>query len=97
MSYDKTKDPFGPSPLDQGSQGLCTLSQAITPNDTIDLAPYVRIVGVVAGNVAILPARNADNDSFVVPIAVGQVLPWLVRRVLATGTSATVRTAEKFI
>lgn len=72
-------------------------SAAVTPNDTADLpgGPVKAIVLLTEGNVSYLPPDNADNDpvSFA-GMPAGFIPPHVVRRVLATGTTATIRTVE---
>jgi hypothetical protein len=66
-------------------------SVAVTPSDTVDFASYPRsVVVAVAGTVSALPLKNADA-SFVAfgSLAIGTVLPFRVRRINATNTSAT--------
>lgn len=66
------------------------IGRAITPDDTNDIVPYPRSVYVgVAGNVRFLPAKNVDGAYLTLPFAAGAIIPWKVRRVYATGTTAT--------
>lgn len=72
-------------------------SLAITPDDHNDLpgGPVKAIVLVSDGTVALLPPDNDDADPVVFGWqSVGFTPPFVVRRVLATGTTATVRTVE---
>lgn len=89
MPYDKTKDPYAshqPTPLGLGKRGV-----PITPDNSTDLVEYAFCMVVAAGNVVYIPALNADSaeDVTVTDAGVGMVLPHLVRRVKATGTTAT--------
>ena len=72
-------------------------SVAVTPNNSADLpgGAVKAIVLMTAGNVSFIPAGNADGDpvSFTAQAA-GFIPPFVVRRVMATGTTATVRTVE---
>ncbi|MFK8250655.1 spike base protein, RCAP_Rcc01079 family [Ancylobacter terrae] len=72
-------------------------SSAITPSDSTDLpsAPVKAVILITAGDISIIPADNANNDpvSFTGQAA-GFIPPFIVRRVMATGTTATVRTIE---
>ncbi|HEV7283909.1 MAG TPA: hypothetical protein VGN75_03555 [Kaistia sp.] len=81
--------------LEQGLFGK--KSGAVTPSDSTDLpgGPVKAIVLVTDGNVSFLPPGNANNEpvSFTGMLA-GFVPPFHVRRVLATGTTATVRTVD---
>lgn len=94
MPYDPAQDPHATAPdalLANGSEG-----RVLTPSDTVDIAAYPRAVVVLqAGNLAYLPSRNADGQvlSFV-NLPAGWVSPHRVRRVMATGTTATVATVE---
>ena len=63
----------------------------VVPSDTVDFASYPRsVVVAVAGTVSALPLKNADA-SFVNfgSLAIGTVLPFRVRRINATNTSAS--------
>lgn len=89
MSYDPNQDPT------KGYRSPITLvrkQEVVTPSDTVDLAPYARFIEVtVAGNIVYLPGENGDGDTITVTAAtVGWKSSCLVRRVLATGTTATV-------
>lgn len=61
--------------------------QAITPSDTVDLDPPVRglLVGV-AGNVSVL---LYDGTTDILPVLAGVVYHLIIKRVLATDTTAT--------
>lgn len=82
---------FPPTPLSFGRRG-----RLVTPSNTTDLPVLAKTVVVVgAGNVAVLPINNPDNEPIVFTgCEMGFVVPYQVRRVLATGTTATVYTAE---
>jgi hypothetical protein len=72
-------------------------ARAVTPSDVADL-PAGKVKAVVllsAGNVSVIPADNADNEpvSFT-DVPAGFIPPFVVRRVRATGTTATVATIE---
>ncbi|MCK0196338.1 hypothetical protein MWN34_05360 [Ancylobacter sp. 6x-1] len=92
MPYDSAKDPWqgvSVSPVSLGRIG-----RAVTPDDAADLGRYARLRvfapnSVANPSVAILPVENADGAPLVLPLPAGQasILPYLVRRVLATGTS----------
>lgn len=93
MPYDQTADPHAYST--PGIHGFGRIGAPVTPSDGTDLARYARIVLLETGNVSVLPVKNADG----VPIAftglpAGYVVPFFVRRVLATGTNADVATIE---
>lgn len=73
-----------------------TTGRVVTPSDTVDLAPYAKaIVVCAAGNVAVIPAGNLDAAPITFTTApVGFIIPYRVRRVNATGTTATVATID---
>jgi hypothetical protein len=94
MPYNTTDDPFC---FTAGSpQTLGRVGRVISPSDAADITPYPKTVVVTAaGNLSVLPSQNADN----VPITfqnapVGFSPPYQVRRVFATGTTASVATVE---
>ncbi|MDQ0347856.1 spike base protein, RCAP_Rcc01079 family [Ancylobacter vacuolatus] len=82
---------FAPTPTSFPRRG-----RAITPSNTTDLPfPAKAVIVVVAGNVVVLPIENPDNEPITFTgCEMGFVVPYQVRRVLATGTTATVYTAE---
>lgn len=86
MPFDPTKD------RSWRADSPGTSARAITPHDTNDLDPYAKAVCVTAaGNLVVLPAMNADGSTITFTAApVGFVTPFRVRRVLATGTTASV-------
>lgn len=67
---------------------------AVTPSDTVDLAPPARglLVTSIAGGatLAFIPADNADSETVAIVPTANQIIPMFVRRVMATGTAATV-------
>ncbi len=72
-------------------QGLnAPLSQgfAIAPNDAVDLAVATRQIRVTgqAGALSVIWITGVES---VEPVAAGDVLDWRIRRVKATGTTAT--------
>jgi hypothetical protein len=85
--YDSTKDPYRYG----GELQVNKSSVAVTPSDTVDFVSYPRsVVVTVAGTVSALPLKNADA-SFVNfgSLAIGNVLPFRVRRINSTLTTAT--------
>jgi hypothetical protein len=93
MPYDASKDPYATTT--PGINGLGRRARAVTPSDTDDLQQYTRIQCLTSGNVAVIPIMNDDNDPVAyVGLAAGAVLPVWVRRVMSTGTTATVRTCD---
>lgn len=75
--------------------GFPHCAKAITPSNTVDLQNYAgqdqhMTIRVGAGGaVKYLPLGNADGDFITQTFADGEYIPVLVRRVFATGTTAT--------
>lgn len=93
MPYDSAKDPWRGSAV--GPTGLGRIGTVVTPSDTVDLARYARIrvfapASLSSAQLRILPVDQADDAPLTLQVAPGQptVLEFLVRRVLATGTTA---------
>jgi hypothetical protein len=87
-------DPFSSNastPTSFGRKGA-----VVAPSDTADLATIAKAVVVcTAGNLAIVPAGNADNEIITFTgCPIGFVPPYIVRRVRSTGTTATVATVD---
>ena len=65
----------------------------ITPNDTVDLAEVTRALHAHGAgsnhDVVVTLANDPDGTSVTLAIAKGDVLPIRVKRVWATGTTAT--------
>ena len=77
--YDPTSGP--------AEAGL-TRFREITPSDTVDLEFITRAILVeVAGDVAVL--GRDDTSAVIVPLLAGWWYPMRVKRILATGTTAT--------
>lgn len=74
-------------------------SSAIDPSDTEDLPRRVKaVVTLTAGDLAIIPygdtiGSGIDPVEFV-DVPAGFIPPYMVRRVMATGTTCEVRTVE---
>lgn len=98
MAYDKTKDPNAGNNYSAGRRrgSRASKGKAITPSDTVDLTSYASgVVVTAAGNVKFLPSGNDDADTITVTAApVGFVPPFQVRRVFATGTTASVASID---
>ena len=98
MPYDKTKDPSTGNvyAASRRKASRHPVGAVVTPSDTVDLATYAAgVVVVTAGNVRYLPSQNLDANPITITAAtVGLVLPHQVRRVFATGTTATLATLE---
>lgn len=82
---------FPATPMTYGRRG-----RLVTPSNTTDLPGPVKAVVVVgAGNVSVLPISNPDDEPIVfIGCEMGFIVPYQIRRVLATGTTATVWTCE---
>jgi hypothetical protein len=97
-TYNKDLDP-GASANSLDVEIFGSKSRNIVTSDTVDLTPgYAKaIVVTAAGNLSILPVGNTDNAAgYVVFTAapVGFIPPYRVRRVNATGTTATCSTVD---
>lgn len=68
---------------------------AITPNDAADIpgGPVKAVVATSAGNLSVIPVDSSIAIAFIA-ISAGFSPPYIVRRVMATGTTATVATVE---
>ena len=88
MPYDRTKDPL--DNLSGGAAGPGRRAAAVTPSDANDLPTYARALYVgVAGDLAVIPVGNADGAPVTFKAHPVGYVPVAIRRVLATGTSAT--------
>ncbi|TPM36630.1 hypothetical protein [Mesorhizobium sp. B2-3-5] len=87
-------DPYEDNQPGPGSLGRS--GRLVVPSNTTDLPVLAKALCVgTAGNVSVIPALNADADVIAfVGAPVGFVVPFQVRRVMATGTTATVYTVE---
>ncbi len=77
------------------SGGMTTFGRRgylITPNDEVDLEELPKAIIVLeAGTLAIIPVNNEDADVITfAEVPVGFSPPFIVRRVMATGTDAVV-------
>lgn len=72
-----------------GLTGPITRSVAVTPNDGADLVDVTRALHCNAsGNVSVIMA--GDSAAVTKAVIAGVTYSWRVKRVLATGTTATV-------
>jgi hypothetical protein len=95
MPYDSNQNQIKGGGPNQSSFG--TTGRAVTPSDTVDLAPYAKsLVVLAAGTLKILPMQNGDASpiAYTDPLPANTVIPFMVRRVFATGTTATVATID---
>lgn len=92
MPYEASRDPWRGSAVSPTSLGRG--GAVITPSDTIDLARYARIrvfapSTLDSAQICILPVWNEDGGAITLalPLGLPVVLEFIVRRVLATGTT----------
>lgn len=93
MSYAHSENPAQQSGVDSFGQS----GRPVTTSDTVDLSPYAKsLVVLAAGTLKILPAKNADAApiAYTDSLPAGTIIPYRVRRVFATGTTATVATID---
>ncbi|WP_018389885.1 hypothetical protein [Ancylobacter sp. FA202] len=93
MPYDAAKDPWYRRALSPAALGRA--GALVTPNDATDLPRYARVrvfvpAALASAEIRILPVDAADDAPLTLPLPSGQVsvLEFLVRRVLASGTTA---------
>lgn len=93
MPYDSAKDPWRGRALSPAALGRS--GAPVVPDDATDLPRYARLrvfvpATLASAEVRILPVDAADEAPLTLPVPPGQasVLEFLVRRVLATGTTA---------
>jgi len=94
MAYDRLNDPSAYRV--QGRSFFGDYGRSVAPSDTVDLDPYAKAVIVtVAGSLSYIPVKNDDDDIIVFPsVPIGFIPPHTIRRVLLTGTTATVVTID---
>lgn len=94
--YNKANDPYGSYAV--GPDTIGRNSTVVVPSDTVDFATYPKdIVVANGGNLVVLPLYAADDGNHLVTFtgaSVQFVVPFRVRRVIATGTTATVVTID---
>lgn len=75
----------------QPTPGPATRAADVTPNDDNDLPVITNGLWVGgAGDVTVIPANNSDSEPVLfAAVAAGTLLPLSVRRVMDTGTDAT--------
>lgn len=88
-TYDQTKDPY----FQGGELTPCRTAAPITKSDTVDEVSYPKqVMLLTGGTVSCIPLKNPDTGPGTATfgaLLAGAVLPFRVRRVNATGTSAT--------
>jgi hypothetical protein len=87
--YDQTKDPYF-----QGAEATVNrTSVAVVTSDTVDFASYPKNVTLLtAGTVSCIPLKNPDTGPGTTTfgsLLAGYTIPFRVRRINATGSSAT--------
>jgi len=83
-------DTFPVSTFKAGVESPLRNAFAVVPNDAVDLAVVTRTLSfAVAGNVVVTLADMADGTSVALPVVAGSEKRWRVKRVWATGTTAT--------
>lgn len=91
-AYDASMDPLAGI----NDSGIARLGQSVVASDTLDFNDYLVLTVVVAGNIKFLPPINDNADPITITAApVGFIIPWQVRRLFSTGTTAVLRTIEK--
>lgn len=89
-TYNPAKDPYAQRSVAVDS--YARMAMAVTTNDAADLPTYAKALWIGgAGNVVVIPMNAVDDANTVTFTAVpaGTLLPVQVRRVLNTGTTAT--------
>lgn len=90
-TYDITKDPYGD--ISTARDTLGDDAVAVTPSDTVDFTSYPKaVMASTAGNIVVLPLKALDDGAHTITftgVAMGDIIPFRVRRVLATGTTAS--------
>lgn len=78
----------------RGTSSFGRRGTVVVPSNTVDLATVAKsVVLLTAGNVSIIPAEETVALAFV-DLPAGYIIPYQVRRVTSTGTTATVATIE---
>jgi hypothetical protein len=73
--------------MDGNQSGPAIDGIAITPNDSTDLVPQVR--GIYVGGAGVLNVLTPRGTSLSFTCVAGGYVPFWVKRVLASGTTAT--------
>jgi len=90
--YDAAKDPL----RNVVNTQVARYGPAPSLSDTVDLTEYGVFVVVATGNITFLPVINDAADPITITGApVGYMIPWQIRRIFATGTTATLRAVSK--
>jgi hypothetical protein len=94
-TYDPTKDPysnFGATPGALGGNAV-----AVVLSDTVDFASYPKqIMAIATGNLVVLPLKAPDDGPHLITLTgvpAFYIVPFRVRRVMSTGTTASIAVA----
>ena len=87
MPYDRSRDPFFGHAGSPSSPARRLL--AVTPSDSAGPARYGCLKVGGAGTVAMIAADDTDGAPQSWAAQAGEIIPVVVRRVLATGTTAS--------
>jgi hypothetical protein len=87
MPYDVTRDPF--AALAASALSPARRLAAVVPSDSADLPRYGCLKVGAAGTIALVAADDADAAVQSWSAVAGEIVAVIVRRVLATGTTAT--------
>ena len=84
MPMDNAKD------KGRGNSDFGRKANVVAFSETVDLTTYAKVRCNAAGKLAFTPAGQPLDDStgkVVIDVVAGEVIPWRVRRVWATGTT----------
>lgn len=91
-TYDPAKDPYASFNVTPESSG--NNAAVVVPSDTNDFVAYPKAIVVTnGGNLVVLPLKALDDGAHLITftgVATQFVPPFRVRRVMATGTTASV-------
>lgn len=91
-TYDASKDAYVSIGITTDSFG--DNAAAVSKSDTVDFAAYPKaIVVTAAGDLVVLPLKAADDGAHLITftgLSVGFIMPFRVRRVMSTGSTASV-------
>lgn len=79
-----------------GPESLGRSGRLVVPSDSEDLPVVAKaLVLTDGGNISVIPVANAlDTPVPFIDVPTGYIIPFQVRRVMATGTTATAYTLE---
>jgi hypothetical protein len=89
-TYNQANDPN----FQGGESSVCRNGYAATPSNTVDEVLYPKqAVAAGAGTLVVLPLKAPDDGNHLITftsVLAGYVIPFRIRRVNATGTTASV-------